>query len=234
MVELRIVFPTPCLKALLFLFALMFPSAFVYFVREIPARRLNSVARECLPLLLTHGGLILVGVAGGYFGGIRLAADWYWVLIGIAAGLGNIALEYFLAALPRLWKGLGWPDLRPTSIYVGAPLWTMLLVASVAISEELVYRGIIMGGLFPVLGMSWWIAVPASSLIYAMNHAVFGRRAIFLKVASGLVIAALFALSGGQILVPVLAHVTQNLMLFFHAQRASRFGQLSRKGCGNG
>lgn len=230
MVELGIVFPIPCLRALLILFALMFPSAFVYFVREIPMRRLNVVARECLPLILTHGALILVGAAGGYVGGIRLATDWYWGLIGIAAGFGNVALEYILAALPRLRQARGWPDLKPTSMYVGAPLWTMLLVASAALSEELVYRGIIMGGIFPVLGMSWWIAVPASTLIYAMNHAFFGRGAIFLKIASGLVIAALFALSGGQILVPVLAHITQNLVLFFHARRASRPGQWARKG----
>lgn len=230
MVESRIVFPIPCLRALLFLFALMFPSAFVYFVREIPMRRLNAVAREYLPLIITLTALILVGIAGGYGGGMRLSTEWYWILIGIAVGPVNVAWEYLLAALPRLRQGRGWPDLKPTSMYVGAPLWTVLLVAAAAIVEEVLHRGIIMGGIFPVFGTPAWLAVPLSALIYAMNHAFFGRGAMFLKFASGLLIAALFWLSGGQILAPVLVHVTQNLVLFFHARRAASPSQWTKKG----
>lgn len=222
-------FPTPCLEALLFLFALMFPSAFVYFVREIPMRRLSAVAREYVPLALTLLVLLLVAVAGGHVEGLRFEVSWLWLAVGVVTGVFNVGLEYLLSALPRLKDGRGWPGLKPTSMYVGAPATAMLLVALSAFLEEMVHRGVIMGALLPALGSPVWLAVPLSALVYAMNHAFFGRGAVILKFASGLALGAVYALSGGLILVPVVAHIVQNGTLFVHARRASRPSQWTRR-----
>jgi len=61
-------------------------------------------------------------------------------------------------------------------------------------------------------------------IVFAINHISFGVFAIPQKIVSGLIFTLIYILAGYSILIPTIAHVTQNLLLLF-ASRV-RVGEL--------
>ncbi len=212
----------PCLRDLLYTFVFVFPNAFTLFARGVRLPAATRVVREYLPLTATFGGLTVLGWLGGYLGALTLALPPAWAAVGVAGGLLAVGLEYLVAAAPRVFAGRGWPTLAPTAIYRGPASWAAVgLIVVAATLEETVHRQLLIGGTLPAMGAPVGLAVAVSTVTYALNHGFFGRPAVLQKLASGLVLSVLFVLSGGLLVVPALAHATQNLALYWHATRSA-------------
>lgn len=94
----------------------------------------------------------------------------------------------------------------------------LLLLALIALGEELIYRQAwfaILAGSFhlPVI-----VIILITSLFYGLNHFHMGINTVLAKFITGCVYGGLYALSGYSILVPVIAHVLQNLILMLTAR----------------
>lgn len=94
---------------------------------------------------------------------------------------------------------------------------TIFYLAAAASSEELLYRGILVGLLqayLPILP-----ALLIANIIFSFIHSYQGWAAISAKFYSGAVYSLLLLLSS-SLLLPMLAHLLQNIMVAILARRA--------------
>jgi membrane protease YdiL (CAAX protease family) len=70
--------------------------------------------------------------------------------------------------------------------------------------------------LFSVLrdfGSQIGLVIALCAFVYALNHITFGPGSVVAKLPTGLIYTLLFYFSGLSIVIPILAHATQNLAL---------------------
>ena len=97
--------------------------------------------------------------------------------------------------------------------------WSAVSAAAVAAvvvtaaAEELVFRGVWLPVLERSLGWLAAAAIALTSVIYGLNHLFFGWLTVVQKTVTGVALGVLFELSGFHLVVPVIAHVTQNLVV---------------------
>ncbi|MDD5986744.1 MAG: type II CAAX endopeptidase family protein [Eubacteriales bacterium] len=229
-------FHIPCLKEVLLLCVLVFPSAFLYFVKPWFSSKLHSLMAENVSTILVYGLLLLLSFGMGAFSPAKCTAcvpGGYLVLClaAIAAGGGNVAAEYLMAALPVRRKSGTMPKAHPPSLYrEHLSVLSVISILAAASAEELIFRGVIQGSIFPALGFPAWLGLLLSAFFYAMNHVYFGRFTVLQKMVSGLVFSALFLTGGGWILPSILCHAAQNLILYCWAVRTTSQTTQSRKG----
>ena len=181
----------------------------------------------------------------GLFAGLIVAAVFYWdvpagalgavpeplgvlggvsptveaVALGIGFGLALAAAnEASMFALDR--ARIGYEDtlrelLSPTS--TGG--WTALLgvvLPLVAISEELLFRAVLIGAFAEGFGLSPWLLAVVSSVLFAVGHGAQGRGGILVTGLLGFVLAAGFVLTGSLLLVIVAHYVVNAVELVAH------------------
>jgi membrane protease YdiL (CAAX protease family) len=93
-----------------------------------------------------------------------------------------------------------------------------LLLAAIAIGEEVFFRMIWLGALL-ALGLPVPLAILISSLAYGLNHLMFGGISVASKTVTGCIYGSLYLLSGQSIWLPIVTHILQNLTLFVVAGR---------------
>jgi membrane protease YdiL (CAAX protease family) len=93
-----------------------------------------------------------------------------------------------------------WEDFGP------GPATYALLSVLVVVGEEIVWRGIVLGGLHDVYGWSAAAAVALSAVTFGVNHYWFGLRNVALKAVHGAVWGAMLLLTG-SLLVPIVSHL---------------------------
>lgn len=175
----------------------------------------NVVASQLL-----IGGLLLAllwvtGVPPGALF-IDLRVDGRLVILGIAFGtvlyLGN---ETSVRLLDR--AGIGYSEgLRAALTPDRAGGWAMLLLVvlpTIAVVEELLFRAAIIGGGFAGLGLDPYLLVVLSAVLFAVGHGAQGTGGILVTGTLGLVLGAAFVYSGSLILV-VIAHYVINVLEF--------------------
>ena len=127
--------------------------------------------------------------------GFRALAD--------AAGLGRSEeLREFLA-----------PNSRPG--------WIVLLggvLPIVAGFEELLFRGVLVGAFATGFGVSPWVLVLASSVLFGLGHGAQGRLGVLVTGSLGFVLGAAFVLTD-SLLVVVVAHYLVNALEFVVHER---------------
>lgn len=219
-------FHTQCLNEVLMLCVILFPSAYIYFLKPFVQIRNNALLSENLVTVIIYGLLVVMGAVTGYAGVIDhqiyhlTELDAYILIypLAVVAGGFNIAAEYIEAAVPVLCRTGKLPALRPASMYKNRfSFLNFCSIIAAASLEELVFRQFMMGGILQSLGVYPWLSILLSAFFYGMNHVYFGRFAVIQKVTSGLIFALLFIISNGNIIPCILCHVTQNLILYFHA-----------------
>jgi membrane protease YdiL (CAAX protease family) len=154
--------------------------------------------------------LLIVAKTWQYFGSVKIL-DIHFTPKGCLQGLGLAAVTILSSGLLyRLWpsyrhsadayldlvlRPLLWPDL----------IWLGLLPG---LSEELLFRGVML----PALGADW-LAIIVSSLIFGILH-FSGRQQWPYVIWAAIVGLALAysALASGNLLVPIVAHVTTNFV----------------------
>lgn len=144
--------------------------------------------------------------------------------IGIGAGLLLAGFLIATGALAtRIW-GPGVADDRVVRAILPRNGWEWFLVplvmAPAVLLEELLFRGLIVGGLG-----TWvdpWVLAIGFSVVFGLMHAPQGRVGVVLAFLASLVLSALF-LWRGSLVAPVLAHyvanVTQLLVLSWSVDR---------------
>jgi membrane protease YdiL (CAAX protease family) len=141
--------------------------------------------------------LMLLALAGQRRWGVRVAVGPWRA--GLVMGLVGAAV---LVALPILWHGSPW--------HARAAL--MAAAAGLAISEEVVQRGLFFG-LLERAGAGAGIAIAGSAALFALSHA----WTYDLPAAAPLLLAAgawlgYLRWAGGGLLAPVLAHVLADVL----------------------
>ena len=208
-------FPIQCLKYLMLLFVMVFPSAYLYFLKPFIRLKNNRMLEENLSTIIVYGLLLLLAAAFGSRGEWYMGSLWFFYPAAVLMGFVNVGAEYLEAAVPVKRKTGKFPRIQPTSVYRGgfssARLLSLILAAAL---EELIFRQIVISGILVPMGLDIWAAAVLSAFFYSLNHVYFGRFAVIQKMTSGMVYSALFVLSGGNILVSILCHCVQNLSLF--------------------
>jgi membrane protease YdiL (CAAX protease family) len=173
-------------------------------------------------VLVTHGLFALLVVGGAVFWQVPAsalgvsapaAAAVAW---GVAAGLAlYVADEVGAAGAARFGvdhdeslRALLAPDSRGG--------WVLLLggvLPVIAVSEELLFRGVLIGALAAGFGLPpWWLAL-GSSVVFALGHGAQGRGGVVVTGLLGVALAAAFVVSG-SLLVVVVAHYVVNALEF--------------------
>ena len=181
----------------------------------------------------------------GLFAGFLVAAAFYWdvpaealgavpeplgvlgsvsptveaVVLGIAFGLALAAAnEVSMFALDR--AGIGYEDtLRELLSPSSAGGWVALLgvvLPLVAISEELLFRAVLIGVFAETFALSPWLLAIVSSILFAIGHGAQGRGGILVTGLLGFVLAAGFVLTGSLLLVIVAHYVVNAVELVAH------------------
>jgi membrane protease YdiL (CAAX protease family) len=94
--------------------------------------------------------------------------------------------------------------------------WVLLLggvLPVIAVSEELLFRGVLVGALAAGFGLPPWGLVLGSSVVFALGHGAQGRGGVVVTGLLGVALAAAFVVSG-SLLVVVVAHYVVNALEF--------------------
>lgn len=204
-----------------FLVVLALLTVGVYRLARSSATLLESEAfagvtgRELRLNLLVSQGLVGAAVLGAaWVSGVPWTAFGWWgptlpsILIGLALGVGMAGANALLdrvvdaRALERAER------LRRRLAPERAAGWgTLLLVVLpvVAVSEELLFRGALIGAAAIGIGVSPWLLAALSSLVFGAVHAAQGRVGVVATALFGGVFGAAFVLTG-DLLVVVVAH----------------------------
>ncbi|MFJ7962460.1 CPBP family intramembrane glutamic endopeptidase [Streptomyces sp. NPDC096324] len=192
---------------------------------QAPARNRARTATVGVPAIYLIVTALAVAIAmSGHFTPGQLGA-WRtglpWIPVAVGSGVAMVGAEFALGAVPKVLRGVR--GLR-LSVQTAAPAGPGYLasIALTAVVEELLYRGLWIGVLEHSLHWSAGWAICCAAAGYALGHFFFGGLAVFQKALSGVVFGVLLVASG-SLLVPVLAHLCQNLTVHTLAR-----GQVAR------
>lgn len=99
------------------------------------------------------------------------------------------------------------------SSYTKISLNDITIILVFVMLEELVLRQFFVLMFLHDFHWNVWVTIILSAIIYALNHITFGYTVVVQKIASSLLYTTLYYVSGLAILVPIIAHATQNLIL---------------------
>ena len=225
-------FHIPCLKLLLFLCVMAFPSAYIYFTKPFINIRGSRLLSENAATVLTYGVLTLIAWLSGIDGVLAgfaiksMTRDWICIMSAAAIlAFVNLVAEYLEASLPFLIRNCKLPSVRPAAIYSvpSVRLADILSIVLAAAAEESIFRQVIIGAICTGLGWNPGVGVVAGSFLYSMNHVYFGRFSVIQKFSSGLVYSVLFVVSGSCIWPSILCHALQNILLYCWSVRKIKY-----------
>lgn len=211
------IFHIQCLENVLNLFMIVFPSAYVFFLKTIKFSKTSRLIQENTSIIIVYGFLSLYGYLRNLLGTVNFQTDVKWYILAFAFGIISICLEYFEAALPYYFRKKI-PKLVPTALYQETfstgKLFTIVLAA---IFEEMIFRQFMISGLFFRLSFSSMVSIFLSGFFYSINHIYFGKRVVFQKFTTGLILSGLFIFSGKNICIPIICHSFQNILLYLYS-----------------
>jgi len=146
---------------------------------------------------------------------IDLRLEWSWrdVGVGLAFGIGGLVLTIpasvvFVSivgqdASSAVGDALGGFRAGP----VLAVLVLLIVVLVAPMCEEILYRGLLWGGVERIAGR--WVAFVVSTLLFALAHFELTRAPLLLVVAIPIAVARLYT---GRLLPSIIAHQVNNLL----------------------
>lgn len=141
--------------------------------------------------------------------------SWVWYLVAPLFGFLCIAIEYMIGAVQIYIQQGKFPKRFAVHSYysVKIDLMVILLIITLVVLEELILRQAIFTIFFNGFQFQVWLVIALSALIYGLNHIFFGLSIVPQKIMSGVIFALLYYYSGLALVIPFLAHLTQNLTL---------------------
>jgi Predicted metal-dependent membrane protease len=189
---------------------------------------------ETGPYLTTRALQVNVLVSQGLLLGLLVALTWWAEVPATAVGLEASArtagtLASGLAAGLALYVGNELAGKIASRLGVNAPIqlrealapasargWAVLLLVIlplIAVFEEFLFRGVLIGAFAAGFDVSPWVLVVASSLVFGLGHGAQGRAGILVSGLLGLVLGSVFVVSGSLTLV-IVAHYVVNALEF--------------------
>jgi membrane protease YdiL (CAAX protease family) len=169
----------------------------------------NVLVSHGLFLVLLVGAAVYTAVSPGAFGlSVGLGE------VGLGVGFG-IALSVANTAAGAVAESMGYApseDLRALLAPESTGGWTLLLGGTlplVAVFEESLFRGALVGAFAVGFGVSPWLLAVVSSAAFALAHEVQGPAGVAVTGTLGFVLAAGYILTG-SLLVVVIAHYLVN------------------------
>jgi uncharacterized protein len=169
-----------------------------------------------VPTVLAAGTAILITRLRGNGPRADLGLLWSWrdLGLGLAFGFGGLALTipasvaYVLIVGEDASTSVG--DLfGGVQVGVAAAVAIFLIVVLVApLCEEIVYRGLLWGGV-EKLGGGRWVAFGVTTVLFAIAHLEFLRTPLLLVVAIPIALARVYT---GRLLASIVAHQVNNLL----------------------
>jgi len=215
---------TPPLENILLLMAVVFPTGFgANITALLRAKPQRSLAGSLVGMIIAYAllGAAAVWVAPQHALQFRWPVAPFYYPVAILAGGLCILLEYAVGVVLVSLRGRTLVTrMTVHASYANASRIGLLDIAAIlvfVIGEEWVLRQM----LFSVLqsfGLQTGLVIALCTFIYALNHITFGPGRVVAKLASGLVYTLLFYFSGFSVVIPILAHATQNLALLMLAR----------------
>jgi membrane protease YdiL (CAAX protease family) len=173
------------------------------------------IAALAVPTVLAAGTAVVITRLRGNGPRTDLRLQWSWgdVGLGLAFGLGGLALT---VPASLVYVSIVGQDASSAVGDVFGPIRTgpvlaalvMLIVVFVApLCEEIVYRGLLWGGVERLANR--WVAFGVTTLLFAMAHFEFTRTPLLLVVALPIAVARLYT---GRLLQSIVAHQVNNLL----------------------
>lgn len=169
-----------------------------------------------VPTVLAAGAALLITKLRGNGPRIDLGLQWSWrdVGLGLAFGFGGLVItipasilyvaivgENTTSAVGNVFMGVRAGPLLALTVFV--------IVAFVApLCEEIVYRGLLWGGV-ERLGAGPWVTLAVTTLLFALAHYEFERTPLLLIVALPVGLARVYT---GRLLASIVAHQINNLL----------------------
>lgn len=169
-----------------------------------------------VPTVLAAAFAVLITVVrgNGPFTDLRLRWDAREFGMGCAFGFGGLFLTIPAAAVYTMLVGEGATS-AVGDIFSGVraePLMALLIVLTVVLvaplCEEVLYRGLLWGGLTR-LGANRWVAFAVTTIIFALAHFEWPRALLLLVVALPLGLARVYT---DGLLAPIVTHQINNLL----------------------
>lgn len=203
------------LDTILVLLAIIFPSSYISIIPKKKNNQSSFVINNIIVYSILVAFLILVDKLGG----INLKSPAYFYIVSIIAGFMCLAVEFYEGQLILYIKTKQFVKrIEVHKIYKDrGRIVDLLLIVIAAVLEELIFRQATVNIFMNVFRLNITIVIISSSVIYALNHIYFGVNSVVQKFLSGLILIALFYFSGYNILIPIIAHSSQNLILYFLA-----------------
>ncbi|SES77477.1 CPBP family glutamic-type intramembrane protease [[Clostridium] polysaccharolyticum] len=144
---------------------------------------------------------------------VLLPASALWYLAAVITGAVVIYLEYLIGKGIMMLQGKKVKGFAVNSSWQNASAFVTGSTIVLAVLEEWNFRLVWNETLVEQIGLPVCIFVLLSGVFYAMNHLYFGIETFLQKLITGFILALLYVFSGEVILIPVLAHVLQNVLI---------------------
>ncbi len=145
--------------------------------------------------------------------GVLAVPGRWWYAVALAAGALAPGIEVAVGYLAAWLRRRRVARVALHERWAGVSSVALVAVTVTAVAEEVVFRGVGLHLLRTELG---WPAVPAvglTALVYGLNHLYYGGLTVLQKIVTGVLLGVLYELCGQAVVVPLLAHVTQNLVV---------------------
>nr|MDT0656838.1 CPBP family glutamic-type intramembrane protease [Micromonospora sp. DSM 115978] len=152
-------------------------------------------------------------------GVVAAPSAWWWCAVAVVVGALAPVVEFGVGALPAVAARRPVAGFRLHERAGGALGSAVPTAVAVAVAEEVIFRGVSLHLLATGLGWPPLAAIGLTALLYGLNHLWYGWPTVAQKTGTGLVYGALYVLAGYSVVVPVVAHVTQNLVVLLAVPR---------------
>lgn len=173
-------------------------------------------------VVLSHGLIGVLVVLAAWFSRVPAAAFGFEVPSGPLIGIG-LGVGVGLFGLNEAFKRLMPPDqlvyseqLRDLLAPESPRTWGGLMIGVlpvVAVVEELLFRGALIGAFAVGFGVSPWLLAVVSSIIFGIGHGIQGRGGIIATGVLGGILAVVFIVMN-SLTVVIVAHYVVNVMEF--------------------
>ncbi|WP_300012941.1 type II CAAX endopeptidase family protein [Pseudonocardia sp.] len=169
-----------------------------------------------VPGLVTAAVAVVITVVRGNGPFVDFGLRWSWRELGIGLAFGFGGLFVSLPASAVYVSVVGEDASSAVGDIFGdlvmppaeALLIASLVVLVVPVCEEILFRGLLWGGLTR-LGANVWVVFGVSTVIFALAHFEWPRAILLLVVAVPIGLARIY---GGGLLAPIVAHQANNLL----------------------
>lgn len=183
-----------------------------------PVLYANVIGSQSLVVGLIALGAWLASVPTAVFGAtVSLEAALFGALTGIGVFAASIVATRVLSRVGVTVSDALRDALDPRTTSETVSLFGFALPA-VAVGEELLFRGALVGALAAGLDLSPWLPAVASSALFGYAHSAQGRAGVLVTGVLGVALAAVFILTE-SLLAAVVAHYVVNALELSVGQR---------------